>query len=870
MTISIARLRPRFVLLRLAAATLSSVPAAAQHFPSNDSLTAIIKTRVGPTGVGMVLGVLEADGTTRIVSYGSPGLQAKPLGAKAVFEMGSITKVFTGILLADLVESKKVALTDPVQKYLPASVKMPSRNGKDVTLLDLATHRSSLTRMPTNIQGAPNDPYPKYTIPEMYAFLSEHQLRRDIGSEYEYSNIAVALLGHVIERVNGKSYEQLVQEKILRPLGMTSSSTKIENVKEWLTIGHDERGLAAQYRGWEALPGMGALRSNAEDMLKFLAANAGPAANRLERVMRLSHEPRAVVSPNTDIGLNWQVTKYGTQRLVHHGGATQGFRAYAAFDPDSQRGVVVLANYPAAVADIAHHLLNPKVPLAGVAVAERVEVDVAENVLREYVADFELSPVTSINITLENGTLHAQATGQNKFPVYPESETKFFARGGGSLQLSFTRDSARSVTGLVVHQGGRDRPARRRLAPGVPLASAAEIAAALPGRKTTVTSALLGRDLAVRVVVPAGYELTQSLRYPVLYVLESERPLHSASSVAAGLAQGYNAPQMLVVNVAGIPTVADRASFAKFLSDELQPWVAKEYRTEPLAILVGDEATVAAANFPAKIVTASDLWARATLRGQQQPSATAVTDPHAALGESLKWIFSGWALSDLSKLAQSPDSGWKVIDAHFGRLSERFGIKALPPEALFDAAAGGLAQQRRFEEAVRAFEKNTTLHPGSAVTWNHLGDGLRYLCRREESKAAYTKAHELAQAMSYANVSNYSMELGRVTQEIAQGTPCTPPGAARPTVAVAESILRSYVGEYALSARVSIVVTMVDGRLHAQPTGEIARPLGALSETRFFVEGSNMELAFTKNAAGAVAGLIMYQSGREVPGSKIK
>ena len=854
----------------LAAAAFAPVTAAAQGwFPSNDSLTAILKSRVGSTGVGLVLGVLEADGTTRVVSYGSPGLNAKPLGPLSTFEMGSVTKVFTGILLADLVESGKVSLSDPVQKYLPAGVKMPARGGKEITLLDLATHRSSLTRMPTNMRGSPNDAYPKYSIPEMYAFLSEHELRRDIGSEYEYSNIAVALLGHVIERVNGKPYEQLVQEKILRPLGMRHSSTKMENVKEWLTVGHDERGLAAQYRGWEELPGMGALRSNAEDMLRFLAANVAEPTTRLHRVLRLSHEPRAVVAaPNVDIGLNWQIQKFGTQRIVTHGGATQGFRTQITFDPDAKRGVVILANYPAAASDIAFHLLNPKIPLAGATVAERVQVDVAENVLRDYVADYEVSPTTSINVTLDNGTLYAQATGQNRFPIYPESESQFFSRTP-NLQIAFTRDSARKVTGLVVQQGGRDRPARRRVAPGVPLASAAEIAAALPGRKTTITSKVLGGERALRIVMPTGYELTQSLRYPVLYVFESQRPVHSAATVAAAIAQANEGPQVLVVSVSGIPTAAERPNLARFVNEELHPWVTKEYRAEPLAIVVADEATVSAMNVPAKIAIGDVAGARASFRAQQQGTST-TTDPHAALRESLRWFFSGWKLDNMATLAQSPDSGWKVIDDHYAKLSARFGIKALPPEALLDGAAGALAQQRKYVEAVRAFEKNTTLHPGSAVTWNHLGDGLRYICRRDESKVAYTKALELATAMTYANVSNYQMELGRVTQEIEQATPCTPPGTTRATVPVAEPILRSYVGEYALSARISITVTFDGGRLHGQPTGEPARPLGALSETRFFVEGSNIEFTFVRNAAGAVTGMTVHQSGREIPATKVK
>jgi CubicO group peptidase (beta-lactamase class C family) len=127
---------------------------------------------------GIVIGLLEADGSTRIVSYGNAGANAQPLGAKSVFEMGSITKTFTGTLLADMVERGEVSLSDPVGKYLPANAKVPSRNGRQITLLDLATHRSALPRMPDNISREPGNPYPRYTIESMYAFLSAHPTGR--------------------------------------------------------------------------------------------------------------------------------------------------------------------------------------------------------------------------------------------------------------------------------------------------------------------------------------------------------------------------------------------------------------------------------------------------------------------------------------------------------------------------------------------------------------------------------------------------------------------------------------------------------------------------------------------------------------------
>jgi serine-type D-Ala-D-Ala carboxypeptidase/endopeptidase len=768
--------RIRHMLLSLAASLIAAIPAAAQHFPPDDKLTAIIRERVDKGGVGMVLGVIEADGTTRIVSYGRSGVEGKPLGPKSVFEMGSITKVFTGTLLADLVDRGLVSLKDPVAKHLPPGVKMPSRNGRDITLLDLATHRSSLTRMPTNMMPDGTNPYPKYTIDELYAFLNGHQLRRDIGSEYEYSNIAVALLGHVIERVAGSSYEQLVQERILRPLGMSTSSTKMEGpVKEWLTVGHAESGKPAPYREWAELPGMGALRSNAEDMLRFVAASARPPDSPLGRALRLAHEPRNAVNANADIGLNWQIMKFGSRRIIGHGGATQGFRAFMGFDPDARVGAVILANYPASMSDIVLHLINPNVPLTGAPTEERVQIDLADNVLKQYVGDYELRPAFTINVTFENGALFAQATAQSKLPIFPESETKFFYRAVNA-QLAFTRDASGAVTGLVLHQGGREQAARRRTTPGVPIASAQEIEAALPGRKVTIPSKLVKGERALRIATPPGYELSQSTRFPVLYVLETDKPLHHASTVIGSMARGQTAPDMLVVHVSGVPAASEHRAFSRFLTEELQPWVAREYRTAPFTVLVGSTSVLnATTEFQVEIAFAADGAARTSFRGREQTTPPSA-DPHAVLGTSLQSLFEGWALPDMTKLAMLPGgTGWATIDAHFAKLSERFGFKAIPHEDVADDTAGALVKERRFDDAVRALEKNKEWHPGSAVVWNHLGDAYRALCRWPESKEHYTKAHELAQAMSYGNVSNYTMELSRITQEIEAKKPCVPP-----------------------------------------------------------------------------------------------
>jgi CubicO group peptidase (beta-lactamase class C family) len=175
--------------------------------------------------VGLVAASLEPDGTVVIAAAGKPGPDALPLDGDSVFEIGSITKVFTSVLLADMVERGEVTLDTPVQKLLPAAVRMPRRNGREITLIDLATHSSGLPRLPNNMAPSnPLDPYSDYGAERLYAFLNSYELTRDIGATFEYSNLGAGLLGHALERRAGKPYKTLVTERILRPLGMTRTS----------------------------------------------------------------------------------------------------------------------------------------------------------------------------------------------------------------------------------------------------------------------------------------------------------------------------------------------------------------------------------------------------------------------------------------------------------------------------------------------------------------------------------------------------------------------------------------------------------------------------------------------------------------------
>jgi len=441
---------------------LSTAAIGAEHFPANEDLTELIRSRVEEErAVGIVLGVLEADGSTRVVFFGDAGPNAEPLGVKSIFEIGSITKVFTGILLTDMVARGEVSLSDPVAKHLPGEVTMPTRGGSEITLLDLSTHHSALPRLPDNMSPADGaNPYADYTVEQMYEFLSAHELRRDIGSEYEYSNLATGLLGHVLARVHGGSYEDLVRERILKPLKMSRTSITLdEDMQKWMANGHDQQGNVVGLWDIPTLAGAGALRSDVTDMLTFVAANTGPAESRLERSMRDSHAVQKSVNEQMAIAINWHVQIVGKEKVFWHNGGTAGFRTFIGFDPDKGVGVVVLTNSAHGADDIGFHLINQGMPLTEPTV-ERVEIEVVANVLETYVGEYELAPEFIITVTMENGALHLQATGQPNIPVFAESETKFFYKVVDA-QISFVQDASGEITSLILHQNGANQPATK-------------------------------------------------------------------------------------------------------------------------------------------------------------------------------------------------------------------------------------------------------------------------------------------------------------------------------------------------------------------------------------------------------------------------
>ncbi|MFT7452482.1 MAG: D-alanyl-D-alanine-carboxypeptidase/D-alanyl-D-alanine-endopeptidase, partial [Patescibacteria group bacterium] len=314
-----------------------------------------------------VVGVIDSDGT-HFYSYGVKSLETKEaVDEHSVFEIGSISKTFTGILLADMVVKKELKLEDPLQKHLPEGITAPTRNGESIKLVHMANHTSSLPRMPDNFTPAnPANPYADYSEKQLYEFLESCELTRDIGSEYEYSNYAVGLLGHTLAAKHQMTYEDLLVEIIAKPLGLKDTRTVFTpNMKKNLAMGHSG---GAQVENWDlsSLAGAGAIRSTAVDMLKYIAANMGKEKSSLYPAMQLSHQNTTMEGSSSLVGLAWHIESLDSLEVIAHGGATGGYRAFAGFISGGDKGVVVLTNSAASIGDIGAHLLNPATPLKDV------------------------------------------------------------------------------------------------------------------------------------------------------------------------------------------------------------------------------------------------------------------------------------------------------------------------------------------------------------------------------------------------------------------------------------------------------------------------------------------------------------------------
>ncbi len=329
--------------------------------PLSESRRAELKARIdavvsqyvsSPNNPGLVVGVVE-DGRRGVFAYGTISLTShEEPGGATLFEIGSITKVFTTALLAEMADANLAALDDPVRRLLPESVRVPASGDREITLLHLASHTSGLPRLPDNLLISvlrnPANPYAKYTVADLYEFLSEHELSRPPGQKFEYSNVGMGLLGRALALKCGTTYEKALVERICDRLGLSDTRITLSpEQQKRLLAGHSPWGHVVPHWDIPALPGAGALRSTPDDMLTFLSANLGSAGGRSGAILARTHPIRAQTDlEGMEVALGWLVGSLpgGGRKVFWHNSGTGGFRGWSGFVKETQTGVIVLSN----------------------------------------------------------------------------------------------------------------------------------------------------------------------------------------------------------------------------------------------------------------------------------------------------------------------------------------------------------------------------------------------------------------------------------------------------------------------------------------------------------------------------------------------
>ncbi len=512
-------LRPWILLTGVWVASGWAQQAADSPVPSNTEIRKILADRVDneKRGVGIVVGVIDPAGR-RIVAQGTFGEDdERPVTGDTLFEIGSITKIFTALLLADMVQRGEAAYDDPLSKYVPEGVKTPERDGKPITLEHLANHTSGLPRLPANLMtGDLADPYAGYTAKHLFTFLSQHELRRDIGAKYEYSNLGGGLLGELLSRRAGSDYEELVKQRICEPLGMDRTAvTLLPELEAQLATGHSKDLEPVANWTFQALAGAGALRSSVNDMLTFLAANLGSMDSPLKPAMAsLLAARKPTGMPTMEIARGWHILVKEDKEVFWHNGGTAGYRSFVGFSPKSRVGVAVLSNTSISVDDIGQHLIDPTQPLSE-APREHTEISVNPQLFEGYVGRYQLAPEFILTVTTKDDRLFVQATGQPNAEVFAESETKYFYKVVDA-QVTFDTDTDGRANGLTLHQNGQNMPAKRMEgdAPPEPVSKYKEVKV-----DPTLFTGYVGRyqlapSLVLSVTAENGHLYTQATGQP--------------------------------------------------------------------------------------------------------------------------------------------------------------------------------------------------------------------------------------------------------------------------------------------------------------------------------------------------------------------
>jgi D-alanyl-D-alanine-carboxypeptidase/D-alanyl-D-alanine-endopeptidase len=445
-------------------ALLPAVPAVAQEgFKHEQKIISLVEpylthNKVNAVSVGVIsngqiwkknFGTLDGEGTS------APN-------DKTLYEIGSISKVFTSLLLADAVESGKLKLDDPISTIMKELAQQNPTVGSSITFKHLSHHVSGLPVMPTNIRPSDaTNPFAGYDRAMLTEYMLSVKPARKPGESYEYSNLAVGLLGDLLSRQAGVSYEELLQKKLTDPLKMSDTSiTLTKDQKSRFAPPHNAALLPDNAWDFDALAGCGAIRSNIDDMLLFAEASLNPPDGKLGKVIELAwqqHKPAG--AGGAAMGLGWMIAGDGSTRW--HNGQTGGYQAMILVSRPAKCATVLLCNTAGSQTDaLAEQIIQT---IMGMNVQPRTfetEVKVDPQVAKRLEGKYQLAPGIMITVQVKDGRMMAQLTGQQFLALSPKSETEWRYQAVDAT-LKFELPKSGNSPKVTLHQNGREMPSAR-------------------------------------------------------------------------------------------------------------------------------------------------------------------------------------------------------------------------------------------------------------------------------------------------------------------------------------------------------------------------------------------------------------------------
>ncbi|GJL94465.1 MAG: penicillin-binding protein [Hyphococcus sp.] len=435
---------------------------------NNAYLAAILDDRIfrAERNIGMAAAVILPDGAQIYTAGERIAGGGASITPDTIFEIGSLTKIFTSVILADMVAKGEVSLNDPISKYLPTEVSLQNSLGDRITLLHLATHTSGFERNPPNSNARDERGiFANYGKDKLFEYLRNVTPESAPGEIYAYSNIGMGLLGYILAERASVTYAELIKERVFDPLGMVDTHLVTPTaMDDRFAEPHNSIRKPSSRWDFDILAGAGAIRSTLNDMQKFAASFAGFGADvDITTSIKSTYEQQyAIPGGDKSFYLGWisPTQTASGENIFWHDGGTGGSRSFFGFinNADRKQAVVILSNTAFSVNDIGLHLLDEERPLRELESLREIELPVGA--LAPFPGVYQLGEDETMTISEENGQLYAQVSNDKRYPVYPYKVNAFFYTVADA-QIIFDIDDTGSVVSLILVVEGHKRVAKK-------------------------------------------------------------------------------------------------------------------------------------------------------------------------------------------------------------------------------------------------------------------------------------------------------------------------------------------------------------------------------------------------------------------------